>query len=499
MLAAGARSIDNISGESCDESWSGGHFYSNKAPGLALVSLPWYEALRAVGALRRDPVAHAHFPTAMRAIPRRDLWLMGLWGAVLPALGALLLVRSLADRLESGSGTLAAATLGFATLLLPFGSLYFSHALAAFLALAAFSLVVRKRLPLVSGMIVGFGIVVEYPLALLAIVLTGAVLGRDGWRSAARLAAGVVVGVAPLFVFDTWVFETPFHLSYVGAILVPGVSGHDVLGANHSGFFGVGWPRPSAALQVLAGPRGLLSVAPVLLLVPVGIRMLWRSGRRWEAALAGTICGTFLLYNFGYYSPLGGATPGPRLLVCVLGIAVVALAPVFRVASFTWCALLLASAVSLLAAHLTQPLISRPFDTGNWWEWLRGEHFTATIVSPALHSWLGAAPIALAALGGIAVAGGTLTPAGRRDAEAALIAVALWASCLLVAPAEFRSYAAAVSSVVALIFLRGSAPGRSARRLLENATAAVLVLSPLGRILWLIAVGLLIDLAVRLT
>ncbi len=40
-LAAGQRTIDAIHGESCDISWWHGHYYANKAPGVALFALPW--------------------------------------------------------------------------------------------------------------------------------------------------------------------------------------------------------------------------------------------------------------------------------------------------------------------------------------------------------------------------------------------------------------------------------------------------------------------------
>jgi hypothetical protein len=500
MLASGTRSIDSIHGQSCDISWSGGHFYSNKAPGLALVSVPWYALLRGFDALRPNRLARASFPAAMRAIPRRNLWLLGLWGAVLPALGSLILVRRLAERIEPGSGVLAAATLGFATILLPFASLYFSHALAAFLALAAFALTTRLKRTFLAGAIAGFGVVVEYPFAMLAAVLAVYVVVRAGARSAAWFAAGAALGIAPLFIFNAWAYGSPFHLSYLGAVLVPGITGHDVLGANSSGFFGVGLPRPGGALHVLAGRRGLLSVAPVLLLVPYGLRLMWRRGDVAESALISAILAVFLIYNFGYYSPLGGATPGPRLLVSILGIAVVGLAPVFRTAPLTWCALLLASSVSLLAAHLTQPLISGPFDTGDWWEWLRGPHFTATILDPTGHGWVAAAPVALAALIGIAVASATVGRTQRRDAAAALTGLVVWVLCLLAAPSGLRSYAAAAGSVAALATLTGGFGfGRRAGQLaLGRAAGLVAALSPLTRALWLVVVGLLIDFAVRL-
>jgi hypothetical protein len=497
-LASGTRSIDSIHGQSCDISWSGGHFYSNKAPGLALVTVPWYALLRGIDALRPNRLAHASFPAAMRAIPRRNLWLLGLWGAVLPALGSLIIVRRLAERLEPGSGVLTAATLGFATILLPFASLYFSHALAAFLALAAFALTTRLKRMFLAGAIAGVGVVVEYPFAMLAAVLAVYVFARAGARRAEWFAAGVALGVAPLFIFNAWAYGSPLHLSYTGAVLVPGLTGHDVLGANSSGFFGVGWPRPGGALHVLAGRRGLLSVAPVLLLVPYGLRLLWRRGFVAESALISAILAVFLIYNFGYYSPLGGATPGPRLLVSVLGIAVVGLAPVYRTAPLTWCALLLASSVSLLAAHLTQPLISGPFDTGDWWEWLRGPHFTATILDPTGHGWIAAAPVALAALFGIAVASATVGGARRRDAAAALTGLVIWGLCLLAAPAGLRSYAAAAGSVAALATLTGGFGRRAGQLALGRAAGLVAALSPLARALWLVVVGLLIDFAVRL-
>ena len=136
-LADGSATIDRIHGESCDVSWSGGHYFANKAPGLALVTVPWYALVRGLGLIHADKAAGQPYPVAMRAIPRRDLWLMTLWGAVLPALGLLVLVRQAAERIEPGSGTAVAATLGFGSILLPFASLFFSHALAAFLAFAA--------------------------------------------------------------------------------------------------------------------------------------------------------------------------------------------------------------------------------------------------------------------------------------------------------------------------------------------------------------------------
>ncbi|HST17362.1 MAG TPA: hypothetical protein VLK36_06810 [Gaiellaceae bacterium] len=458
-IASGSSTIDSRHGESCDIAWWNGHYYANKAPGLALATVPWYELVRAVGLIHADRAAHAAFPAAMRAIPRRDLWLMALWGAVLPALGLLILVRRAADKLEPGSGTAVAATLGFGSILLPFASLFFSHALAAFLAFAAFMLVMESSgrgsgRVLAAGVLAGFGVVVEYPLALFALVLGVFVASRRPYtRNALAFAAGAALGLAPLLVFDAWAFGSPFHLSYAGAVLVPGVSGHDVLGANSAGFYGVRWPSFSGALQIMFGVRGLLSLGPVLALAPLGVVLLWRRGRRREASFITAVCVLFLVYNAGYYSPLGGATPGPRFLVCILGFAALALAPLVRRVPLSFLVLLTSSAAVLLVAHITQPLISPPYNTGDWWRWIRGEGYSSMVFAPTSHDGLAALPLTMAALVALAVVAASLLPSSPTDLLPAGVVLGAWCVGLAALPQSERFRSGGLAAAIAVIAL----------------------------------------------
>jgi hypothetical protein len=453
-IASGSKTMDRIHGESCDISWWHGHYYANKAPGLAMVTVPWYELVRGLGLIHSDAAAGKPFPESMRAIPRRDLWLMALWGAVLPALGLLVLVRRAAERIEPGAGTAVAAALGFGSILLPFSSLFFSHALAAFLAFAAFFLVMDgggARRAFAAGVLAGFGIVVEYPLALFVLALAAYVASRrPHLRGGGAFLAGSLVGVAPLLAFNQWTFGSPFHLSYAGAVLIPGVTGHDVLGANATGFYGVAWPNLGHALQILFGMRGLLSLGPVLALAPIGLVLLWRRGRRRDATFVAAVCLLFLVYNSGYYSPLGGATPGPRFLVCVLGFAALALAPLVRRLPLSFLALLTASAIVLLAAHLTQPLISQPYNTGDWWQWIRGEGYSSMIFAPTSHDWPAALPLTIAAIAALAAVAASLLPNARTDVLPATAALAAWGIGLVVLPQpeRFRSGSFAAGAAV---------------------------------------------------
>ena len=136
-LADGTPKIDRYTWQSGDISYFRGHYYSVRAPGLALLEVPVYAALRAVGvAPEGSPVT----ATSRAQGALGMLWALGLVGAVLPGIAVVLLVRNAADRLVSGSGALCAAIVGLATLMLPFSSMLFVHAFSTMLGFAAFTL-----------------------------------------------------------------------------------------------------------------------------------------------------------------------------------------------------------------------------------------------------------------------------------------------------------------------------------------------------------------------
>src|SRR4051812_23890250 len=116
-LYHGTPRIDRFHDETCDTAYIDGHYFAAKAPGLALVTLPWFAALRVAGAVPRNGGLGRGFPAAMLSLPRRALWQVGLFGAVLPALGLLLLVGAVGERLVSGMGLPTAATVGLGTLI----------------------------------------------------------------------------------------------------------------------------------------------------------------------------------------------------------------------------------------------------------------------------------------------------------------------------------------------------------------------------------------------
>ena len=78
--------------------------------------------------------------------------------------------------------------------------------------------------------------------------------------------AGAFLGALPLFAYNLCAFGSVTHLSYANAVKDQGLTGHDVLGSNAGGFFGVGVPDPKVMLDLLFSAKGLFTLAPVLVM-----------------------------------------------------------------------------------------------------------------------------------------------------------------------------------------------------------------------------------------
>ena len=425
-LADGTPRIDAYRDYSGDESYYHGHFYSNKAPGLAFASLPAYAVLRA-----------AHLPHGVHVL--------SLWSVLLPAAILLLLVASTVERIEPGLGTLTAATLGLATLVLPFTGLFFAHVLSALLGFAAFALLWRERegpprlaLLAAAGVLAGFAVTTEYPLALAGAVLGVYAIARaQPVRRGLVYAAGVAVGVAPLLAFDWWAFGSPTHVSYGDATADHGGTVHP------PAFFGVSAPRPRVALELLLSSRGLVVLGPVIAAGAAGAVLLYRRGRRAEALAIAAVAVAFVLYDAGFWGPFGGWGPGPRYLIPMLPFLAVPLALAWRRFPATTGVLAVGSAGIMLAATATDPLLpDDPADPARWARHLSHDHFTRTVASAAGlgRGVIGIAPFVLlvAAAVVLVVRATPRLGLGRHDVAGAGVALAGWLVTLRAAPVLLR-------------------------------------------------------------
>ena len=448
-IGRGTPHIDRYIDTTHDRAAFHGHWYSSRAPGLAFFLVPEYKVLSAVGAR-----AVARWSQAQRSDDEM-VWAIGLFGAVLPALVIMLLVRSLAERVEPGYGTAAAVTLGLGTLLFPVGTLLFSHVFAACLGFVAFALLWRERdgpprlwIPAVAGLAIGYAITTEYALAFVAVILAVYAVTRPGHLSlrarTLRLAAyagGALAGLVPLALYDLWAFGSVTHVAYAD------------LPRHQSGFFGITTPSLRTAAALLFSSHGLLTLAPVLALAALGVVLLYRRGNRAEATVTAGICLAYLLYNSGYYLPFGGAAPGPRFLIAMLPFLGVPLALAYRRWPGPVLALGAASIVTLGLATLTHPLVGSEAETAVWTRLATHRLFQPTVLSAfGLGRGLLVVTLPVAAAGaGLAVALAA-TPALRLSPRALAAGAAVatgWAVAATLLPKQLGIDALSRARVVA--------------------------------------------------
>jgi hypothetical protein len=401
-LDSDGTTIDAFQQNTGDKVFYKGHWYSARAPGLALFALPFYDTLKVAGG-----PAWARGRQALRGDDEM-IYLIGLWGNVLPGLLLLLLVWRVAERFEPGFGAAAAVALGLGTMILPLSTLLFSHVFTAFLGFAAFALMLRERdgppspsLLALAGLAMGYAVASEYPLLFVAIVLGLYLLSRRDALTLRRVATragayigGGLVGILPLLLYNHYAFHSWTHLAY-----------SDVARQKH-GFFGIDLPSLKVLATLLFDSRGLLTLSPVLIMGAIGTVMLYRRGRRAEALTIGGICLSYIGYNSGYYLPFGGGFMGPRFLATMLPFLAVPLGVAFRRFPAPTIALAAVSIATTVIATVTHPLIGYENEAVVWTRYLGKAIFQPTIATAygLGRGWGGIWPFLLAAGGGVLLA-----------------------------------------------------------------------------------------------
>lgn len=365
-LAQGSPTLDDTIGDLGDLSTGdigrvGGHVYAAKAPGLALLSVPAYAVVSVVGMRTTGDTT-------------RVVWALHLWSIVLPYLVLVVLIGLAADRIRPGYGPATAGLAALGTLLLPFSTLFFSHVPSACAGFAAFVLLQGKRgralavrWVVAAGALAGLALTLEYPMAPLVVLLGVYALARPRpYARAGGYGLGVLLGAAPLLLFNFWAYRDPFHIGTQDYFAQSGSSE------------GIGMPRLDDVWALLFSSMGLLVLCPVVACAVVGLLGLWRE-RRADAAVALAVCVVYTLYpaSLKILSPFGGLGP-PRYLVALLPFAALGLAPALRAFPRTTLALGAVSIFQMTLLTATGPLAA--YD-GRWLDRAADRTFVQTAAS----------------------------------------------------------------------------------------------------------------------
>ncbi len=489
-LAEGQAQIDPWHWETNDKAWIDGHFYSVKSPGTAALTTPLYMAIESAGGLElaEDAAANARGAEYARWAPtapsienygydpeRSDLiqarvengapviWALTLLAAVIPGVLLLLGVRWAADRIEPGYGTAAAITLGVGSMVMIFASEYFSHVISAALGFAAFLVLMREREGAPStgavagaGALAGLAISFEYQVGLVGVVLFFYALASSEPRlpRGAAFALGGIAGVIPALAFNAWALGSPFDFAYSGAVDEPGFSGHDTLGLNSDGLFGITAPRLGAGVELLLANRGLLVLTPVIAAAIAGVVLMRRGRYRAEANAILAIAAAYFIYNTGYWLTFGGGTPGPRFLVPALPFVALGLATAYRRMPALTLGLAIPSALMMVTASLVYPLLGEQ-GPGTWLEFLwdgRFEHTLLSVVGVS-NAWVAIAPVVAAVIAAIVFAVRATPEVPVTDLRPAIGAVLGWALIAIVGPSIAGDEATPLDGDPNLIYL----------------------------------------------
>ncbi|MFZ5896055.1 MAG: hypothetical protein ACOY0T_33675 [Myxococcota bacterium] len=313
--------IDRYHHVTGDKAQRDGHYYCDKAPGVSFIAVPVVAAARPILKM-----------VGVDAQSQAGLtWLAFLatfFASSMPSVGGAAASMWLARRLgaEPWHAALAALTVGLGTPTFAYSILFWGHATAGACLIAALALGVaavetqelRGRLlrSTVTGLLLASAALVEYPAAGAGSIVGAALIylahRARGMRGAAELlvgfALGALVPAALLLTYQKLAFGSAFTLSYAK---VQGFEG------MKQGFFGISFPRPEILWKLIQGSRrGLIWLAPCLLVVPMGFYLLLRRTRSLTSAIivrvALAVFAFYMLLNASYHYWDGGFTYGPR-------------------------------------------------------------------------------------------------------------------------------------------------------------------------------------------
>lgn len=333
--------IDAYHENTQDKAHYNGHYYSDKAPGLVFLAVPFALAARPVLRLAGiDPES-----------PRGEIALsyeVIACAVALPTALAGVCLFFLGLRFGSGleGAMFAAVVMCLGTPMWAYAGLFWAHALVGACLVFGFAATLKLRdndsgeflWALAVGLAAGWATVTEYPAAPASAMLACLALAQAWLRGNAarwRVVAGVGLGAGICLV----VLLGYLHAAF-GAFR-PSYAYYDPNSfafMQQHGYLGLTYPHPDRLLKLLfTCRRGLFFASPVSFAAIFGLRWLGMNKAHFGAALtAGAIAAYYFLFNASFYESKGGQTFGPRYASAGIPLLCVGLALAWQRATPIW-------------------------------------------------------------------------------------------------------------------------------------------------------------------
>ena len=305
-----------------DISTAGGHWYSDKAPGISLVAaVPYGLGIRLAQPEDPEPSSLAiHLLTLATC-------------SLATAIAAVLLLHVLVGLgLGLRASLLAVVAWVLGTNALAYAGLFLAHQFVAALVVIALAAIRaaegqphQHRPPwpvFAAGVVAGLATISEFPVALIAAAIGVHALVTLGARRAAPYALGSLIPAIALAAYNTACFGGPLHLGYQALVDPRYAAG------VRTGVLGFGVPDLHVMAELtIFEYRGLLPLSPFLVLaVPGTYWMLREPGwcRLGIVCCVGFLGLLTLISGFPFWN--GGAAMGPRHLVPALPLLIIPVA-----------------------------------------------------------------------------------------------------------------------------------------------------------------------------
>jgi hypothetical protein len=348
----GTLNIDANEKDTIDKSSFGGHYYSNKAIGSALLGVPVYWVFR-------------HLPGGSDVPPlsQSARYMVRVVTTTLPfaLLGAIMFRLACSAGASPLKALLMVIAYAFGTIAFIHATIFSGHQITACFAFFSLALLFqpgKQLLPpasslrqslrfLFAGMSAGLAAITDFPALIIVFFLTIYVLSlRPGWRNIALFIAGGLLFAVLVAAYNMKCFGNPFSLSYSHLSL------DKFRDEAKVGLFGISTPSFQILSALLFSPsRGLFIIMPVLFLSIVGLgTMIVRKQYLRETYLIIAICVAYLLFNASYGCGWhGGWTYGSRYLVPMLAFMAFPIA-LGKWSPFTYLLLMMMSLFQVLPA-----------------------------------------------------------------------------------------------------------------------------------------------------
>ncbi|HUQ02397.1 MAG TPA: hypothetical protein VM261_07865 [Kofleriaceae bacterium] len=314
-------------GATADVSPSGGHQYSNKAPGSSMLAVPAYVALRGV----------THVVAGREPTLGEMMWTVRIWTGVIPTLLFLWLLWGFLrrftpdDAIGLGARRATIAIYGIGSMALTYSVLFISHQLSAVCIGAAWILCARvvddgrdPRWMIAAGALAGAAPLVDYQALFAAVPIAVWVLielfeKRRSFMAVVWAVAGAAAPIAILLYYHDACFGSPFKTGYAAS--------QTFAHFHQKGFLGMDQLRWEAFTgSTIAPDNGLFVFCPALLLALPGWVLMARRRLHAQVAVTAAIAVIYLLFISSITFWRGGWQMGPRYITVMLPFLLPAIA-----------------------------------------------------------------------------------------------------------------------------------------------------------------------------